>query len=191
MWTNSSESGAPDDRAGSDGHAESGVPGDERGTRVHVGVADLAVTTEGASLETSGLGSCVAVAVYDERPDSSVGGLLHAMLPCADDGSSARRSAVAKYVDSGLDELASHLESDLVARDHLVAKVAGGSDMLGVASDEPIGGRNVAAARTHLDRIGVPVVAEDVGGDHGRSVRFDPSTGVVSITSAHGDDRRI
>jgi chemotaxis protein CheD len=45
-----------------------------------------------------------------------------------------------------------------------------------------IGERNVAAARAALARDRIEIVAEDVGGENGRSLHFDLEDGRVRIT---------
>lgn len=172
MWTNSSSSDGADVAGGSE-------------DQIHVGVADLAVTN-GAILTSSGLGSCVGIAVYVES-DAPIGGLLHAMLPSANDDARDPPAVAAKYVDSGIDKLLSRVEAAGAERSQLVAKMAGGSEMLDLAVEDPVGQRNVSAARQYLDRLGVSVAGEDVGGGRGRSLRFDPSTGELMVTNAHGD----
>jgi chemotaxis protein CheD len=47
-------------------------------TEIRVKVADYAVAAEG-TIATIGLGSCVAIALYD--PAAHVGGLAHVLLP--------------------------------------------------------------------------------------------------------------
>ncbi|AWB27046.1 chemotaxis protein CheD [Halococcoides cellulosivorans] len=153
--------------------------------RLAVGIAEYAVGTGEAVLTTSGLGSCVGIAIYD-RP-GGVGGLLHAMLPHAEDGTNG---APAKYVDAGVEALLAELASAGADRDALDAKIAGGSDMLDFSGDS-IGSRNVAAARETLERVDVPIVAEDAGGDQGRSLRFALAEGVLEVKSAREDPLRL
>jgi len=50
-----------------------------------------------------------------------------------------------------------------------------------------MGERNVAAARAVLRHAGIPVAAEAVGGDAGRSVRFYVADGRVEIRSVGAD----
>ena len=51
-----------------------------------------------------------------------------------------------------------------------------------------MGERNVVATRRALVAAGIPLIAEDVGGDFGRSVYFDVATGEVRVTSIrHGE----
>lgn len=147
---------------------------------VRVGVADVAASNNGVALATSGLGSCVAIALWDTS-GTGTGGLLHAMLPDAPEDP----PNTAKYVDSGLAALITEIEAIGGNRGTLVAKVAGGSAMLDIGSGDGIGGRNVSAARRVLDDLGIDVRGSDTGGDHGRSVRFHPNTGEYVVERVH------
>lgn len=142
--------------------------------RIRVGVADAAVSADETPLVTSGLGSCVAVALYD---DTGLGGLLHAMLPRAPPDV----DNPAKYVDSGFEALVNELDRRGVNRGKLSAKLTGGSSMLNLGGDEPIGDTNVEAARLAVREAGVELVATDTGGESGRSISFTPATGIVTI----------
>lgn len=142
---------------------------------VRVGVADWRVADDDSLLVTSGLGSCVAVAVYDA--DESVGGLLHAMLPEAD----GPVDNPAKYVDSGLDEMLSAMVRLGASPGNLTAKLAGGSAMLDLSIGDGVGARNVAAAERALADADVDLLASETGGDSGRSVSFSPTSGDVTI----------
>ncbi|MFB6089861.1 MAG: chemotaxis protein CheD [Halobellus sp.] len=171
--------------------------------RVKVGVADYAVAETGAELVTSGLGSCVGIALVD--PEAGVAGLAHAMLPNASDGrretdggspaavSDAREDGdaeadEAKYVDTAVRGLLRSMVDAGADRSRIEARVAGGSAMFEFDSGAGrIGERNVAAAEDVLADHGVPIVASDVGGDHGRSLSLDASTGALSVRRAHDD----
>jgi chemotaxis protein CheD len=154
-------------------------------TRKRVGIADFAVTADGAVLTTSGLGSCLGVALRDDR--SGVAGLIHVMLPTAPEDP----PNVSKYADTGIDALLTAMADEGASPDRMRAKIAGGSAMFEFDSqNEPIGERNVAVTKAMLDRLDIPVDAADVGGDSGRSIRFHGDTGELRITSA-GTERRI
>ena len=142
---------------------------------VRVGVADWRVADDDTLLVTSGLGSCVAVAVHDV--DEGVGGLLHAMLPEAD----GPVENPAKYVDSGLDEMLSAMVRLGASPANLTAKLAGGSAMLDLSIGDGVGARNVAAAERALADADVELLASETGGDNGRSVSFSPASGDVTI----------
>lgn len=154
--------------------------------RLKVGIAEYAVTTDGAVLTTSGLGSCIGVALHD--PAAGVAGLAHVMLPAADE---ADEGNPAKFADSGTALLVDEVTAAGAEPATLEAKIAGGSDMLDFSADGAgIGDRNAEAVRATLAAHDVPVVAADLGGDHGRSLRLEPGTGDLVVTSANqGTDR--
>jgi len=149
--------------------------------RVRVGVAELAVATGDTRLTTSGLGSCVGVAVAD--PPAEIAGLAHVMLPEPTSGNEAKP---AKSMARGVEGLLGAVEDAGGHPDRLEAKIAGGSQMLDFSGvSEGVGERNVESAREALSDRGVPVVAEDVGGGHGRSLEVVPETWTLTVTSAH------
>jgi len=161
-----------------------GSAADDRG-RIKVGVGELAVATDESTLTTSGLGSCVAVALVDER--AGVRGLLHAMLPTGE-GRPTAASRPAKYVDTGVDTLIGALDDAGADPRRLEARVAGGAEMLDLT--DAVGPRNVERVGEVLDSVGVPIVASDVGDTVGRTVRFDPD-GRLVIRAADGFERAI
>jgi chemotaxis protein CheD len=155
------------------------------GSRVKVGIADYKVADGDATLVTSGLGSCVGIAVYD--PESGVAGLAHAMLPHSEDADDE-----AKYVDTAVPALVAEMRRSGADTDRMRAKMAGGSAMFDFSSaDGTIGERNATAARRALDRLGVDLVSADVGGDHGRSLTFEAATGDLRIRSADAGETTI
>ena len=156
----------------------------DRPRRVKVGVGDLAVVSDGATLTTSGLGSCVAVAVAD--PIAGVRGLLHAMLPSAENTTSS--SPPAKYVDTGVDALLAEVEAAGASPGRLEARLAGGAEMLDLTA--AVGPRNVEQAERSLAAATVSVVASDVGDGVGRTVRFR-SGGDLVVRAADGFERTI
>lgn len=154
--------------------------------RVKVGVGDLAIADDDAVLTTSGLGSCVAVAVAD--PMAGVRGLLHAMLPSADASEGSLRPAPrpAKYVDTGIDALIDGLSDAGASSGRLEARLVGGAEMLDLTA--AVGPRNVERAERALADAGITLVASDVGDGVGRTVRFRPD-GTLAVRAADGFER--
>ena len=144
-------------------------------------VADYAVAKGDAVLTTIGLGSCVAIAIYD--PATRVGGLAHILLPA--EGLSRDSSNPAKFPGTAVPLLLSEMKK-LGARGPFSARIVGGSSMFGTllpASGINMGERNAAASRQALERAGVRLEAQDVGGDHGRSVYFRLADGRLTVRS--------
>jgi len=152
--------------------------------RLKVGIAEYEVTTEPtAILTTSGLGSCIGVALYDESAGAA--GLVHVMLPTAEDVEGGNR---AKFADTGVAELVEALEDAGASQRTMEAKIAGGSDMLDFSENgSSIGSRNLEQVRATLDEYGIPIAGEDVGGDHGRSLQLEADTGDLVVKSANTD----
>jgi chemotaxis protein CheD len=152
---------------------------------VRVAAANAAVRAAPAFLEALGLGSCVAIIVWDA--ERRVGGLAHVLLP----EPAPRRSipAPARYATTAVPALLASLRG-LGSDGPLVATLVGGAGMFGEmlkVRGVHMGERNVEAARAALADAGVPIIAEDVLGGHARSVRFSVADGRVAVrTLAHG-----
>ncbi|WP_050033238.1 chemotaxis protein CheD [Halorubrum halophilum] len=153
--------------------------------RIKVGVSDLSITTGGETLTTSGLGSCVAVALVDRS--AGVRGLLHAMLPNGSETDTGIERP-GKYVDTGIETLIGELEAAGASPGRLEARVAGGAEMLDLT--DAVGPRNVARAEQCLDAAGIPVVERAVGDGVGRTVRFR-ADGRLVVRAADGFERTL
>ncbi|WP_210424947.1 chemotaxis protein CheD [Halorussus halobius] len=166
-------------------NADRTPPGRDARDRVRVGVAEFAVATGDTLLATSGLGSCVGVALAD--PGRGVAGLAHVMLPeTPENRTDDDPASPAKFATTGVERLLAAVEDAGGDREAIEAKLAGGSrmfDFTGVS--EAVGRRNVDATRAALSDGDVPVVAEDVGGSHGRSLVVDPASWTLTVTSTH------
>ncbi len=156
---------------------------------VRVGVAALAVARGSGLLVTLGLGSCVAIVLWDEA--ARVGGLAHVLLP----GPELSRDASnpAKFPCTAVPLLVRQMRA-AGAGDRLTARLVGGASMfrsLLASAGVNVGERNVVAARAALATAGIPVAAEDVGGHYGRSVRFDVATGQVEVRTLRTGEREL
>jgi chemotaxis protein CheD len=149
---------------------------------IRVKVADYAVSVGDQTLATIGLGSCVAIALYDSV--ARVGGLAHVLLP--HESMARDRSNPAKFPSSAVAMLLAEMTRLGADARRVRAKLVGGASMFAnllPAGGINIGERNVTAARDALAAAGVPVVAEDIGSDHGRSVFFHLADGRVEVRS--------
>jgi chemotaxis protein CheD len=152
-----------------------------------VRVADWVVDAGDAVLVTLGLGSCVAMVLYD--PVARAGGLAHLLLPSP---SLARdRSSPGRFPETALPLLLGGMAAVGAERARITARLVGGASMFASGGTAPrplpMGERNVVAARQVLAAARVPVVAEDVLKNHGRSVYFFLDAGRVEVrTVANG-----
>lgn len=155
------------------------------GAVMAVGLGEVQLTRDpDVVLASFGLGSCVVVCIFD--PVTHVGGMTHVVLP-----SSGNRPVSTtypgKYADSGTAHLVRGLEGHGAARSRMMAKIAGGAAVTRgsmPASLFDVGNKNVAAVQAALEREGIPIVAYDTGGHHGRSVWFWVKSGKVLVRTA-------
>lgn len=147
-----------------------------------VGIAEMAVGYASETITTLGLGSCVGIVLYDRV--HKIGGLAHILLPNSPGGEAAN---VAKYADTAVDELVRRMAASGANPRLLTAKLAGGAHMFGAseASDVmQVGRRNVEQSHLALERRGIAILAEDVGGSNGRTIVLECETGSLCIRTA-------
>ena len=152
---------------------------------VKVGIAQMDVVKVPRTIRTSGLGSCVGVVIYDES--KKVAGMVHVMLP---DSSLGRTETinVAKFADTGVAALVDILKREGAQSFKLKAKIAGGAQMFQFTSDKDsmrIGPRNVEAVKAQLKKLNIPIVAEDTGGNSGRTIEFNPDTNKLNVRTVN------
>lgn len=152
------------------------------GEVIKVGMADLNICKAPNTITTLGLGSCIGLTLYD--PVTKVGGMVHYMLP---DSTKVRNNAnIAKFADTGIDELLKRVLAAGASKQRLVAKIAGGARMFevsGLSEVGNIGARNAEAAKAILKEKGIRLIAEDTGLNYGRTVELHCDTGEFHIKS--------
>ena len=153
-----------------------------------VRMGELAVSSvPGDVLVSLGLGSCIGLALIDRK--MGIAGLAHVVLPQSQgqEESNARR-----FADHAVPELVSELEAAGARRVRLEAVLVGGASMFAVSSSNlEVGQRNEAAVRDLLKSLRIPVRAAATGGDRGRTIRVDVSTGTVTFREAGGQDTEL
>lgn len=154
---------------------------------IKVGMADLNVTQAPNQLTTLGLGSCVGITLYDRV--NKIAGLAHIMLPSSKEIKNNENKA--KFADTGIEELVESMVKIGGDRNNFVAKIAGGSQMFNFNSNNDIlkiGERNVIATKTKLKELNIKIIAEDTGGNFGRTIILNSIDGSLQVrTIGHGE----
>ena len=153
-----------------------------------VRMGELAVSSvPGDVLVSLGLGSCIGLALIDRK--MGIAGLAHVVLP---QSQGQEESNARKFADHAVPELVSELEAAGARRVRLEAVLVGGASMFAVSSSNlEVGQRNEAAVRDLLNSLRIPVRAAATGGDRGRTIRVDVSTGTVTFREAGGQDTEL
>ena len=153
---------------------------------IKVGMADLQSSRHPCVLTTLGLGSCVGIALYDST--RKIAGLAHIMLPSSQQAKN--NSNIAKFADTAINKLVDDMIKLGAARNALVAKLAGGAQMFSFSEASEmmrIGARNVIASKEMLISLKIPIIAEDTGGNYGRTIELSSENGRLMIkTIGHG-----
>src|SRR5512140_1452924 len=142
------------------------------------GIGEMVLSANGDShLVAYGLGSCIALAIWDPR--AKVGGLAHFMLPSRP----AIGANPVTFIDTGLDPLLKAMESKGAMLSRCTLKAAGAAAMLTVGGGLAIGKRNAEALQAALAQRGLSLQASSLGGNAGRTVQLEVSDGRFLIKS--------
>jgi chemotaxis protein CheD len=158
---------------------------------IKVGIADMNIVKVPDLIRTTGLGSCVGVVLYDQARE--IAGMAHIMLP---DSSLSRTEPLnkAKFANTAIKELIETLMRAGARPTGIKAKLAGGAQMFqfsGSSDMMRIGPRNVEAVLQELRVLRIPVISSDVGGNSGRTIEFDPKTGLMQIRTVNKGNSEI
>lgn len=143
---------------------------------VYIKPGELYVGSEPVIIKTV-LGSCISVCLHDKI--KCLGGANHYLLPYSKDDANNPLN----YGETSIVELI-----DLVLREggekrNLVAQLVGGCAM----QPDPVidvGQANIILARKVLQEHSIPIIFEDVGGNSGRVICFNPRTNELQIRKA-------
>lgn len=146
---------------------------------VIIGMAELGVVKAPQHIATLGLGSCVGVVLYDKI--NKIGGMVHIVMP-----DSGKRPDVlrAKFADTGVEELLRQMLKAGANRRGIVAKLAGGAHMfggIGRSDALKVGERNAYNSKIAVLKLKIPILAEDLGGNYGRTIELDPDDGMLMV----------
>jgi chemotaxis protein CheD len=125
------------------------------------------------------VGSGVAVCVYDKK--KKIGGMNLYKLP----SNQKDQDAFPIYGNIATRALVAMLISRGSKRRHLQSQIFGGAFNADI-SHRDIGKENIAMARQVLNRMGINIISEDVGGALGRKVVFNTLTSDVAILKTEG-----
>jgi chemotaxis protein CheD len=157
--------------------------------RLVIGVGELAVAEQGTTIVTHGLGSCIAVCIWD--PGTRIGGMIHFLLPDSRINPERAARQPAAFADTGVPLLFQTAYAHGLIKARTVVALVGGADISreSQAGLLNVGRRNTLAARNLLWRNGVLIRKEDVGGSRARTVSLSVGDGRILI-SAPGEAGR-
>lgn len=127
------------------------------------------------------LGSCIGIGFM--APKKGVYGLAHALLA---DSAGAAKKGDGRHVDHAIESLLHQMDVAESERRDVRVFIAGGANMTLPSGTDParlVGAANADFARKALRAARLRIVEDDTGGEHGRRVTLDCSTGEFTITA--------
>ena len=141
------------------------------GNTITVGIGEFAVAEGNQKITTVGLGSCIGIVIYDEI--KHIHGLSHIMLPTM----GQKQDRIGKYANTAIPKMIEELVKKGALKGRMKAKIAGGASVFSFKDDNlKIGKRNIDAVKEILNENKIRIEAEDLGGNRGRTIVFDPIT---------------
>jgi chemotaxis protein CheD len=165
-------------------------PVTQEGVSVVLGMGEFAVSSSpGNILACIGLGSCIAVCIYDRL--SKIGGMVHVVLPRRD---GPPDNNPGRYANIAVPHLLEQILKIGGMKNRITVKIAGGAQMTmapGLRDTFKTGERNLAEVKAALERENVSLAAADVGGSVGRTVKMYVDTGKVTVKTVGGIAREL
>lgn len=156
------------------------------GGKTHVKIGQIAVGCDEDEFIIIGLGSCIALFIW--APEKHIGGLAHILL---DRPRHNPPDNPAKYATTAVEALARKVCDELSDNTpSLIAKMVGGSVMLPHIEHPTllnIGLRTAETVRGQLQSLMINLIAEDIGGNEGRSIVVYAGSGRIHVRSRSGE----
>jgi chemotaxis protein CheD len=154
-------------------------------TDVVVGIGQFEISGQAEQrLKTYGLGSCVAVVMYDRR--KKIAGMLHVAYPEVLANSKKVEDLPGYFVDTGMPLFISAMQKLDVQKSDMWIALVGGSSIMDETERFNIGKRNTLAVKKWLWKAGLGVLKEDTGGEHYRNVSIAVESGEMCISNGTG-----
>lgn len=150
-------------------------------TGISIGLGKAAFSNDAKDVFViHGLGSCIGLAMYDQR--ARCGGLCHIVLPVSE---KTDPEEPARFANTAVPWALNRLLELGATRINVVAKIVGGASLFGSSSPLlSIGERNIEAVSAALALYRIPLVAQEVGGNKGRTMALYLSDGRIEVRSA-------
>lgn len=137
---------------------------------INVGMGHFTVKGPGFNLKCLGIGSCIAVAIYDKK--NKIYGLAHIMLPFSDE--QIKKGNPNKFADQCIPNMVKEMMIEGAEIKELRAKIAGGAHMFpSLKKNLLINERNQVAVKEVLHKMNIPIIGQDLGGNSGRTTIFN------------------
>jgi chemotaxis protein CheD len=147
---------------------------------IQVNMSQIKVATSPTILSCVGLGSCIALVLYDSQ--TKVGGLAHVMLPHSKKETTLQHRGM--YADTAVEIIMEDMLNLHAKEKKIYAKIFGGASMFSSSVKNThirLGEKNIVAVLAELKKRNIRLLAQDVGGNSGRTILFNTQNGQVLV----------
>ncbi|NCO97193.1 MAG: hypothetical protein COY38_00840 [Candidatus Aenigmarchaeota archaeon CG_4_10_14_0_8_um_filter_37_24] len=151
--------------------------------KIELKMGESVVVKEPSDIEFKGLGNSIIVCMFEDY--SRIGAMGHIMIPTQ---SSAYKEAPFRHGSKAIQYMVDKIENLGGIRRRIQAKIIGGAVLFKRFPEAGSNGEKIIAfVKKRLAEKKISVAAADVGGDCGRSVKFDSETGKVTVKKSNGE----
>jgi chemotaxis protein CheD len=117
--------------------------------------------------------------------------MVHVVLPQSQ--TDKKGELPGKFADTAIPAIVQKMVEMGASASRLKAAIAGGAQLFqfGVSSSLDVGARNAEAVIRALHDAGIPLLAKDVGGSVGRTLRLVSDNGMVAVRTIGGAEREL
>lgn len=159
-------------------------------SRINLMPGDVKASADPEVVLSTLLGSCVAACLYD--PVAGVFGMNHFLLASQGRAQAGVTSETGRYGVHAMELLINALLKRGAERCRLQAKVFGGANVLTASGPGhyAVGETNAHFVQAFLENEGIPLIASDLGGYHGRQIHFHGNSFAVYVKLLKGTQER-
>jgi len=161
-------------------------PGDTMKNIVDVQTGEVAINKTDALLRSSGIGSCIVIALLDL--ENRIGGLAHVMLP--DRAPEKDKYTETRYAENAIETVLKKMLDAGAIRAHIISCIAGGANVL-KRQDDTICEANIRSVTALLAEYRIPIKQKSIGGTERRRLLLDSNQGIVLCGIADEEDEII
>ena len=144
---------------------------------IYAMTGEIKIGNKDTILRSGAIGSCVVIIAYDKL--SQVTAMAHIMLPGkAPDTKSLQKN---RYAENAIAELVNLFTSTGAKENNIEVCLAGGANIL-ESKDTDVGQLIIISVKEYLNKKGIKIMAESLGGTSRRSVSLNGETGDVYFT---------
>ena len=143
-------------------------------------MGDMKLVSAPNRLITRALGSCLWITFYS--PEKKAGAMAHPMLPDID--KAKMKSNPNRYVNSVIVKTLDEMGKLEILKSRLEIKIFGGAHMFSFITADSllnVGEKNIETAKELFGKLGLKIIAEEVGGTFGRTIELNLENGKVFV----------